>query len=155
MNDEYDELDESQKRELIRTLANFSQQNFRLLQDLVKWSTTQTGAISYEPQAFKIEKIYRDVVELYNPQIEEKKLSVITSYSIHYTKLYEHYSYLTCTRAKETTTIQPKPVLIIEGILVLSNASLRKLMDIKVFVDCDSDLRLSRVIQRDIVERGP
>lgn len=65
-----------------------------------------------------------------------------------------HYSYLTCTRAKETTTIQPKPVLIIEGILVLSNASLRKLMDIKVFVDCDSDLRLSRVIQRDIVERG-
>jgi len=75
LNDEYDELDESQKRDLVRTLANFSQQNFRLLQDLVKWSTTQTGTISYEPQAFKIEKIYRDVVELYNPQIEEKQLS--------------------------------------------------------------------------------
>lgn len=75
LNDEYDELDESQKRDLIRTLANFSEQNFRLLRDLIKWSTTQTGAITYEPQPFKIEKIYRDVVELYNPQIEEKKLS--------------------------------------------------------------------------------
>lgn len=75
LNDEYDELNEKQKRELIRTLANFSQQNFRLLGDLMKWSTTQTGAISYTPKAFKVEKIYRDVVELFNPQIEEKKLS--------------------------------------------------------------------------------
>ena len=64
------------------------------------------------------------------------------------------YSYLTCTRSEKTTTIQPKPVVIVEGILVLANSSLRKLMDIKVFVDCDSDLRLSRVIKRDIIERG-
>ncbi|RKD86431.1 uridine kinase [Mangrovibacterium diazotrophicum] len=64
------------------------------------------------------------------------------------------YSYLTCTRSEQTTTVQPKPVVIVEGILVLANSSLRKLMDIKVFVDCDSDLRLSRVIQRDIIERG-
>ena len=65
-----------------------------------------------------------------------------------------HYSYLTCERQSETTTIYPKEVLIVEGILVLSNASLRNLFDIKVYVDCDSDLRLSRVIQRDIIERG-
>jgi uridine kinase len=64
------------------------------------------------------------------------------------------YSYLTCTRQEATRTIHPKSVLIVEGILVLSNASLRKMMDIKAFVDCDSDLRLSRVIQRDIIERG-
>lgn len=64
------------------------------------------------------------------------------------------YSYLTCTRQPETNTISPKSVLIVEGILVLSNASLRKLLDIKAYVDCDSDLRLSRVIQRDIIERG-
>jgi uridine kinase len=64
------------------------------------------------------------------------------------------YSYLTCTRQTETNTVSPKSVLIVEGILVLSNASLRKLLDIKAFVDCDSDLRLSRVIQRDIIERG-
>ena len=64
------------------------------------------------------------------------------------------YSYLTCTRSDETREIQPKAVIIIEGILVLSPAILREQMGIKVFVDCDSDVRLSRVIQRDIIERG-
>lgn len=64
------------------------------------------------------------------------------------------YSYLTCTRAKETIPIAPRHVIIIEGILVLTNPDLRDLMDVKVFVDADPDDRLSRVILRDIVERG-
>ncbi len=64
------------------------------------------------------------------------------------------YSFITCTRAKDVKHVEPKDVLIIEGILCLTNKALRDLMDIKVFVDCDSDLRLSRVIQRDIQERG-
>lgn len=64
------------------------------------------------------------------------------------------YSYLTCTRAKETVPIQPRHVIIVEGILIFSCEELRKLMDIKVFVDADADDRLSRVIARDIVERG-
>lgn len=64
------------------------------------------------------------------------------------------YSYLTCTRAKETIPIEPRHVVIIEGILVLTNPELRDLMDVKVFVDADPDDRLSRVILRDIVERG-
>lgn len=64
------------------------------------------------------------------------------------------YSFITCTRETKTETIQPKQVLIIEGILCLTNKALRDLMDIKVYVDCDSDVRLSRVIQRDIQERG-
>ena len=64
------------------------------------------------------------------------------------------YSFITCTRAKEFELIKPKHVLIIEGILCLSNRELRDLMDIKVFVDCDSDIRLGRVITRDILERG-
>jgi uridine kinase len=64
------------------------------------------------------------------------------------------YSYLTCTRSAETREIKPKSVIIIEGILVLFPAILREQMGIKVFVDCDSDVRLSRVIQRDIIERG-
>ena len=64
------------------------------------------------------------------------------------------YSYLTCTRAKETIPIVPKHVIIIEGILILANPDLRDLMDVKVFVDADPDDRLSRVILRDIVERG-
>jgi uridine kinase len=64
------------------------------------------------------------------------------------------YSYLTCTRAKETITILPRHVIIVEGILILTNPELRELMDIKIFVDADADDRLSRVITRDIVERG-
>jgi len=64
------------------------------------------------------------------------------------------YSYLTCTRADETISIKPCHVIIVEGILVLSNPELRKMMDLKVFVDADADDRLMRVINRDIIERG-
>ncbi|MDA3953077.1 MAG: uridine kinase [Bacteroidales bacterium] len=64
------------------------------------------------------------------------------------------YSYVTCTRSEETILVKPKKVVIIEGILILQNAQLRGLMDVKVFVDADSDDRLMRVIQRDLVERG-
>jgi uridine kinase len=64
------------------------------------------------------------------------------------------YSYLTCARAKETIVIIPKDVVIIEGILIFTSPELRDLMDIKVYVDADADDRLSRVIARDIVERG-
>ncbi len=64
------------------------------------------------------------------------------------------YSFITCTRLEETVTVEPRHVLIIEGILCLSNEKLRDLMDVKVYVDCDSDVRLSRVIRRDIMERG-
>jgi uridine kinase len=64
------------------------------------------------------------------------------------------YSYLTCTRAEETIPVEPKSIIIIEGILILGNEELRNLMDIKVYVDADADDRLSRVISRDIIERG-
>lgn len=64
------------------------------------------------------------------------------------------YSYLTCTRSDETILVESKKVIIVEGILILQNAQLRNLMDIKVFVDADADDRLMRVIQRDIIERG-
>ena len=64
------------------------------------------------------------------------------------------YSYLTCTRFAETVTIKPHKVIIVEGILCLQPEKLRKLMDIKIFVDCEADVRLSRVIMRDIIERG-
>ncbi|MDO9634044.1 MAG: uridine kinase [Paludibacter sp.] len=64
------------------------------------------------------------------------------------------YSYLTCTRAKETIPVKPCKVVIVEGILILTNAKLRNLLDLKVFVDADADDRLIRVINRDIVERG-
>lgn len=64
------------------------------------------------------------------------------------------YSYLTCTRQKETIHIEPREVIIVEGILALCDKKLRHQMDLKVFVDADPDERLIRVIQRDVVERG-
>jgi uridine kinase len=64
------------------------------------------------------------------------------------------YSYLTCLRSKETITIKPARVALVEGILILSDSGLRDMLDIKVFVDADADDRLGRVITRDIVERG-
>ena len=64
------------------------------------------------------------------------------------------YSYITCTRQKETIHIEPREVVIVEGILALCDDKLREQMDLKIFVDADSDERLIRVISRDIVERG-
>ena len=64
------------------------------------------------------------------------------------------YSYLTCTRAKETVTVEPKEIIILEGILIYTHLPLIKEIDIKVFVDADSDDRLGRVIERDMMERG-
>ena len=64
------------------------------------------------------------------------------------------YSYLTCSRQKETVPMGPHDVVLIEGIMALSDARLRKMMDIKVFVDADGDDRLIRVISRDCIERG-
>ncbi len=64
------------------------------------------------------------------------------------------YSYLTCTRQQETVHVDPKEVIIIEGIMALYDQRLRELMDLKIYVDAASDERLLRVIQRDIAERG-
>jgi len=64
------------------------------------------------------------------------------------------YSFVTSLRFEETITIKPQKIIIVEGILCLYPEELRKLMDIKIFVDCESDIRLSRIIMRDIIERG-
>jgi len=64
------------------------------------------------------------------------------------------YSYLTCARLKETVKVEPNNVIIVEGILILTNPKIREILDIKVFVDADPDDRLMRIIQRDIEERG-
>lgn len=64
------------------------------------------------------------------------------------------YSMLTCTRQEETIHVEPKKVVILEGIMVLYDKGLRDQMDLKIFVDADPDERLIRVIQRDVIERG-
>lgn len=64
------------------------------------------------------------------------------------------YSYLTCTRQDETIHVEPRDIIIVEGILILCDPALRDMLDMKIFVDADSDERLIRVINRDIIERG-
>ena len=64
------------------------------------------------------------------------------------------YDYLTCSRQPRTIHIDPREVVIIEGIMALFDPALRAMMDLKVFVDTDPDERLIRVIQRDMLERG-
>ena len=64
------------------------------------------------------------------------------------------YSYILSNRLPETIHVEPKPVVIIEGIMVLFNKELRDMMDLKVFVDTDSDERLIRNIERDTTNRG-
>ncbi len=64
------------------------------------------------------------------------------------------YDFATHTRRAETIRVEPKPVMIIEGILVFVDAALRELMDVKIFVDTDDNLRFIRRLQRDVKERG-
>lgn len=91
-----------------------------------------------EPRAFEWELIEKQLMELKQGKSIEQPI----------------YSYLTCSRSDETIKVDPKKVVIVEGILVLTDERLRNMMDIKVFVDADADERLIRVISRDCVERG-
>lgn len=64
------------------------------------------------------------------------------------------YSMLTCLREQHTVSVEPKKVLIVEGILVLTQPIIRDLMSLKVFIDADADHRFMRVVKRDMEERG-
>ena len=63
------------------------------------------------------------------------------------------YDFSTHLRTTDTVLVKPDPVVVIEGILVLSEPHLRNVMDLRIYVDADSDLRLMRRMQRDIIER--
>ena len=64
------------------------------------------------------------------------------------------YDYTVHNRSNETIRIEPRPVIIVEGILIFENEPLRELMDIRIFVDTDADIRLCRRIKRDVNKRG-
>lgn len=64
------------------------------------------------------------------------------------------YDYTIHNRSKDTITIAPNKVIIVEGILIFENKDLCDLMDIRIFVDTDADLRIIRRIQRDVMERA-
>ena len=64
------------------------------------------------------------------------------------------YDYVTSSRQQKTTKIEPRHIVIVEGILLFTDAQIRNLCNIKVYVDADSDDRLIRIIERDMLERG-
>ena len=64
------------------------------------------------------------------------------------------YSFLECNRTDESVHTEPRKVMIVEGILIMTDAEIREMMDIKIFVHADSDERLIRRIKRDVNERG-
>jgi uridine kinase len=64
------------------------------------------------------------------------------------------YDYVTHTRSPRTVRVEPVPVVVVEGILIFTDEELRKLFDIKIFVDTDADMRVLRRLQRDVAERG-
>lgn len=120
------------------------------------------GEVAVLPQ----DSYYRDSSHI--PPEERSKINFDEPASIEWPLLVDHlrrlkagesiemptYSYLTCTRGKETVHVEPRDVVLVEGILVLIDPELRDMMDVKVFVDADADERLIRVIARDCVERG-
>lgn len=64
------------------------------------------------------------------------------------------YDFSQHNRSNETIRIEPRQVIIVEGIMIFENAALRELMDIRIFVDTDADIRLCRRIKRDVNKRG-
>lgn len=90
------------------------------------------------PLAFDNDLFITHIKQLLNYELIEKP---VYDYSLH-------------TRSSETIPVKPKNVIILEGILILEDIRIRNLMDIKVFVDTDADIRIIRRILRDIKERG-
>ena len=90
------------------------------------------------PRSIDFELLTQHVNELKNGEIVEQPV----------------YSFITHSRTDETLITHPKSVIIVEGILVLTDPALRELFDVKIYVHADSDERLIRRIQRDITERG-
>jgi uridine kinase len=64
------------------------------------------------------------------------------------------YDFSTHSRTDKTFVVKPRPVILVEGILIFTEPELRQLFDVKIFVDTDSDIRFIRRLQRDITERG-
>lgn len=98
----------------------------------------------------------RKAINFDHPDAFDWKLLIEQVNELRHGKAIEQptYSYILSNRLPETIHVEPKPVIIIEGIMTLINHKLRDMMDLKIFVDCDSDERLIRNIQRDTIDRG-
>lgn len=109
---------------------------------------------------------YRDFVDLPKDILDRKNFdhpdSLETELLIRHVKALKQgmvveapvYDFRVHRRAPETRRVEPTRVILVEGILIFAEPELRKLFDVKIFVDTDADVRLIRRIRRDIAERG-
>lgn len=107
--------------------------------DQADMTMAERKAVNYDhPLAFDSDLLYEQLNQLRHNQAVKMPV----------------YNYEEYTRSTETVRVEPQDVIILEGILILDDERLRSLMDIKVYVDTDDDIRIIRRIQRDIQERG-
>lgn len=90
------------------------------------------------PDAVDFDQLCRQLIELKNGQAIDRPL----------------YDFPTHMPKTETRRTEPRPVILIDGILILQHQPLRELLDLSIFVECDSDTRLARRLERDVRERG-
>ena len=133
--------------------------------------TTVVNHILNELQHDEVDVIYQDSYYKDTSHLnfdERKEINFDHPQSIDFELLVEHlkilksgkpveqpiYSFKTHNRTGETKTTRPRKVMIVEGILILTNPAIREMLDIKIYVQTDSDERLIRRLKRDISERG-
>jgi len=109
---------------------------YRELSDL---SEEERAKINFDhPDAFDVELLVEQISALQRGEAIEKPI----------------YSFTHHTRTEETIQVEPVPVIVVEGILVLSLPKVRELLDLKIYVDTDDDVRVARRIERDVKDRG-
>jgi len=107
--------------------------------DLSSLPPSQRAMINFDhPDSLDTELLIEHITQLKNGQAVELPI----------------YDFKTHSRTAETYSIEPRSIIMVEGILIFADPTLRKLMDVKIFVDTDSDLRFIRRLERDINERG-
>ncbi len=133
--------------------------------------TTVVNQIINELQHDEVDVIYQDSYykDTSHLSFEERKaINFDHPQSVDFELLVEHlkilksnqdieqpiYSFKTHNRTGETKTTKPRKVMIVEGILILTNPEIREMLDIKIYVQTDSDERLIRRLKRDITDRG-
>ena len=134
-----------------------------------KTTVTTTILDHLDPSTFSVfshDSYYKDLAEFKGQQPEEINFdhpnALDTELLIEHVKNLKQgksvdkpcYDFKSFRRLKQTEKVNPHPLIIVEGILIFSSEALRKLMDIKIYVDTDADERLTRRIRRDTLERG-
>ncbi|MGR7952352.1 uridine kinase [Finegoldia magna] len=135
----------SGKTEIVKTLKKHFEDKIEIIEHDNYYfahdnlTMDERASLNYDhPQAFETDLLIEHVKKIIN----NEEIDIPT------------YDFTIHTRSSDTLKKIPKPIVIVEGILVLENEELRNLMDMKVFVDCDGDVRLKRRITRDLVERN-